>query len=417
MSELNMIKGINARQIKLLQESGVSTAEALAMSPHIEIANIDGLGEKTAKKLIWNARNALKMTDFVAAAEINENVEYITTGSAELNRILGGGIQTGKLTEVFGPFKSGKTNLAHTLSITAQLPESKGGLNTPVAYIDTENTFSRDKIVRIAKRFGLDEKTVLSKLYHSRIYSSDHQAQMIQKAETLCKTRGVRLLIVDSLMALMRNEYMGIGMLAKRQGVLNNMIHALSRIAETYNCAILLTNQVTTKMMGMFSAEDAIGGNIVAHGCHFRVMFKTKGFSSNNSLKRKAIIVDAPDLPPEECEFYITSTGIADTEKSEITITEEPILDFEVEKLYEESDVEDVEDEASSETNDNPTSIPITHVKGVGKGTAENLKSEGITSINELLSADPEELASKISGISSKKVIEMQKSAEILLKT
>jgi DNA repair protein RadA len=84
---------------------------------------------------------------------------------------------------------------------------------------------------------------------------------MIQKAEMLCKTRGIRLLIVDSLMALMRNEYLGIGMLARRQGVLNNMIHALSRIAETYNCAILLTNQVTTKMMGMFSSEDAIGGN------------------------------------------------------------------------------------------------------------------------------------------------------------
>ena len=220
---------------------------------------------------------------------------------------------------------------------------------------------------------------------------------------------------MDSLMALMRNEYLGIGMLAKRQGVLNNMIHALSRIAETYNCAILLTNQVTTKMMGMFSAEDAIGGNIVAHGCHFRVMFKTKGFSSNNSLKRRAIIVDAPDLPPEECEFYITSTGIADTENSEITITEEPILDFEVEKLYEESDHDDVEEPIG--VNDNSTSIPITNVKGVGKGTAENLRNKGITSINDLISADPEELASKISGISSKKVVEMQKSAEILLKS
>ena len=143
-------------------------------------------------------------------------------------------------------------------------------------------------------------------------------------------------------------------------------------------------------------------------------MFKTKGFSSNNSLKRRGIIVDAPDLPPEECEFYITSTGIADTENSEITITEEPILDFEVEKLYEESEPND--DEEPSEANDNSISIPITNVKGVGKGTAENLKSQGIASINDLISADPEELASKISGISSKKVIEMQKSAEILIK-
>jgi predicted flap endonuclease-1-like 5' DNA nuclease len=147
-------------------------------------------------------------------------------------------------------------------------------------------------------------------------------------------------------------------------------------------------------------------------------MFKTKGFSSNNSLKRRGIIVDAPDLPPEECEFYITSTGIADTEKSEITTIEEPILDFEVETLYEESDPGGVEEsEVSINTNDNSTSVPITNVKGIGKGTAENLKNQGISSINDLISADPEELASKISGISSKKVIEMQKSAEILIQT
>jgi len=148
-------------------------------------------------------------------------------------------------------------------------------------------------------------------------------------------------------------------------------------------------------------------------------MFKTKGFSSNNSLKRRGIIVDAPDLPPEECEFYITSTGIADTEQGDIILPDaEPILDFEVETLYEESDSGDVEEsEVSTNVNDESTSVPITNVKGIGKGTAENLKNQGISSINDLISADPEELASKINGISSKKVIEMQKSAEILIQT
>jgi len=101
MADLDQVKGIAARQIKLLQENGISTAEALAMSPHSTVASIDGLGEKTAKKLIWNARNALGMTEFTTAAKIDDNVEYITTGSAELNRILGGGFQTGKLTEVW----------------------------------------------------------------------------------------------------------------------------------------------------------------------------------------------------------------------------------------------------------------------------------------------------------------------------
>lgn len=261
MSDLSQVKGINARQIKLLQENGVSTAEALAMSTLNIISDVDGLGDKTAKKLIWNARNALGMTDFITAADIDENVEFITTGSSELNRILGGGFQTGKLTEVYGPFKSGKTNLAHTLAVTTQLPKSRGGLESTVAYIDTENTFSKEKIKRIAKRFDLKPNEILSHIYHARIYSSDHQSQMISKAETLCKTRGVRLIVVDSLMALMRAEYVGIGMLAKRQGVLNNMLHGLSRIAETYNCAVFLTNQVATKMMGMFSGNDAIGGN------------------------------------------------------------------------------------------------------------------------------------------------------------
>ena len=408
MADLDQVKGINSRQIKLLQENGISTAEALAMNPHSTVAIIDGLGDKTAKKLIWNARNALGMTDFTPAAKINDNVEYFTTGSAELNRILGGGFQTEKLTEVYGPFKSGKTALAHTISVTVQLPEKKGGINGSVAYIDTENTFSKEKIKRIAKRFALNPKDVLSKIFHARIYSSDHQVQMIQKAEALCKTRGVRLIVIDSLMALLRSEYVGIGKLAPRQAVLNHMIHGLSRIAETYNCAVLLTNQVATKMMGMFSSNDAIGGNIVAHGCHFRVMFKTKGFSSNNSLKRRAVIVDAPDLPPEECEFFITGAGVADTDKVELPVVSG--LDFKVETLYEDDDTQEKSESSEEE-------IPLLQVTGIGKGTVENLKGQGIYSVSDLLTANPEELSASISGASPKTVSEWQTNAKALINT
>jgi len=410
MADLDQVKGIAARQIKLLQENGISTAEALAMSPHPTVASIDGLGEKTAKKLIWNARNALGMTEFTPAVKIDDNVEYFTTGSAELDRILGGGFQTGKLTEVYGPFKSGKTALAHTISVTVQLPEKKGGIDGAVAYVDTENTFSKEKIKRIAKRFELNPSDVLSKIFHARIYSSDHQSQMIQKAESLCKTRGVRLIIIDSLMALLRSEYVGIGKLAPRQAVLNQMIHGLSRIAETYNCAVLLTNQVAVKMMGMFSGNDAIGGNIVAHGCHFRVMFKTKGFSANNSLKRRAVIVDAPDLPPEECEFFITGAGVADTDKVELP--EVSGLDFKVETLYEEEDA--IENGTDSSKLLEPE-IPLTLVKGIGKGTVENLNTQGITNISELLAADPEEISASISGASVKTISQWKESAKALV--
>ena len=129
-------------------------------------------------------------------------------------------------------------------------------------------------------------------------------------------------------------------------------------------------------------------------------MFKTKGFSSNSSLKRRAVIVDAPDLPPNECEFFITSAGIADTEKVEIP--DEKGLEFEVETLYEESG--------------DTANIVITNVKGIGKGTAESLETEGITTVDDLLNADPEDLSSKISGISPKKVSEWQTNAKTLVK-
>jgi DNA repair protein RadA len=426
VSDLSQIKGINARQIKLLQENGISSAEALAMSPQNIVSEIDGLGEKTAKKLIWNARNALGMSEFIVAEKINDQTEFITTGSRELDRILGGGIATSKLTEVFGPFKSGKTNLAHTIAVTVQLPKKRGGLGGTVAYIDSENTFSREKLKRITQRFELDPDKVLTSIFHARIYSSDHQSQMISKAESLARERGVRLIIVDSLMALMRAEYVGIGMLARRQNALNNMIHALSRIAETYNCAVLLTNQVATKMMGMFSADDAIGGNIVGHGCHIRMMFKTKGFSSNNSLKRRAIIVDAPDLPPEECEFYITGSGIADIEGTEIPAASDTRR-LEIASLYEELDEGSVISQIKESTKlevdrdedgigDEPLKSPVlTDIKGIGKGMGENLVNAGITTVEQLIVADPEDLSNRMSGASLKMVKEWQKSAKSLL--
>jgi len=156
----------------------------------------------------------------------------------------------------------------------------------------------------------------------------------------------------------------------------------------------------------MFSADDAIGGNIVAHGCHFRVMFKTKGFSSNNSLKRRAVIVDAPDLPPEECEFYITGVGVADTDQVEIP--DSPGLDFEIETLYEETNTE--EQGASPEVE-----ISLLQVKGIGKGTVENLKVQGILSIPDLLAANPEELSASIMGASAKTVSEWQTNARTLI--
>ncbi len=313
--ELAELSGIKPRQIKILSQEGITSIEALAMSVPKDLEEMDGISAKSSKNLIWSARDVLQMASFKPVDEINENYDYITTGSKSFDEILDGGISTGRITEVYGSFKSGKTNLSHTLCVTTQLPREKGGIGGAVLFIDTENTFSRTKIERIARRFGLPIDKALQNIFHARIFSTDHQLQMVRAAEQAIKEKGAKIIIVDSLMALMRSEYIGIGMLAARQQVLNKLIHDLSRIAETYNIAVLVTNQVGIQMKGSFASNEAIGGNIVAHGCHFRIQFKTKGFQSNSSLERTATIVDAPDLAPESTQFFITEAGISDSEE------------------------------------------------------------------------------------------------------
>jgi len=315
--ELSDLKVMKPRYLKVLNEQGIESVEALAMSSPSSLSDIEGISDKTAKSLVWSARDVLNLTEFKRVSEIEENYEHLTTGSKNFDDILNGGISTGRITEIFGAFKSGKTNLCHTLCVTAQLPLERGGLGGSVLYIDTENTFAKEKIKRIARRFGQDPQAILSNIYHARIFSTDHQLQMVRAAEAAIKTKGAKLIIVDSLIAILRAEYIGIGMLASRQQILNQIIRDLSRLAETYNIAVVVTNQVATVMKGVFATQDAIGGNIVAHGCHFRIQFKTKGFSMNQSLERTAVIVDSVDLARAEAVFYITEAGIADTEDVE----------------------------------------------------------------------------------------------------
>ena len=100
---------------------------------------------------MWNARHELGMGEFKSVSEMQINTKYITTGSNNFDEIMGGGVPTGYITEVFGAFKSGKTNLSHTLCVITQLPSSHGGLGGAILFIDTENTFSKNKVTRIAR--------------------------------------------------------------------------------------------------------------------------------------------------------------------------------------------------------------------------------------------------------------------------
>lgn len=220
------------------------------------LAKIKGLSDAKIEK-IKEAAGKLVHDGFVTGMELDskrKNIFKISTGSKEFDKLLGGGVVSTSITEAFGEFRTGKTQLSHTLCVTAQLPVSMGGANGKVyiyfkkkaAFIDTEGTFRPDRIRSIAQRFGLDGDAVLDNIAVARAHNSEHQMELLTElAQRLCEEKQYRLVVVDSIIALFRTDYCGRGELADRQQKLNLMLAKLMRIAQEFNVAIFITNQVT----------------------------------------------------------------------------------------------------------------------------------------------------------------------------
>ncbi|MFN3527614.1 MAG: DNA repair and recombination protein RadA, partial [Candidatus Altarchaeaceae archaeon] len=265
----------------------------------------------TAQKIINAARESLKM-GFESGLEYFEkrkDVGKISTGSKELDNLLGGGVETKAITEFYGQFGSGKTQIALQLSVNVQLPKEKGGLNGTAVYIDTEGTFRPERIMQLATAVGLDPKEALKNIMVARAYNSDHQILLAEKCAEIADEKNVKLLVIDSLTSHFRSEYSGRGELAPRQQKLNRHLHDLQRnVADMHNIAVVVTNQVMANPGVLFGDPTSpIGGNIVGHLSTYRVYLrKSKG------NKRIARLVDSPHLPEAECVFEVTAEGIRD---------------------------------------------------------------------------------------------------------
>jgi len=307
------LPGVGDKIAEKLEEAGYTDVMAIAVTPVYKLVEDTGVGEATAKKIIQAARSSLKM-GFMSGTELLEKrkeIGYITTGSKELDRLLGGrGVETQAITEAFGEFGSGKTQLGLQLSVNVQLPEEEGGLGGYAVWIDTENTFRPRRVAMMAKAVGLDPEEALSRIRVARAFSSDHQILLAEKIPELIEREGipVKLVVIDSLTGLFRAEYIGRGTLADRQQKLNAHLHTLQRIADRFNLAVFVTNQVRARP-DIFCGDPtkAVGGHVLAHAATYRVYLR-KGRED----KRIARLVDSPCLPEGEVVFRITDDGIRD---------------------------------------------------------------------------------------------------------
>ena len=309
------LPGVGSATAEKLKESGFSDLMSIAVSSPSVLAEAAGVGGAVARKIINTARNSLDM-GFESGEELlkrAERIERITTGSKELDRLLGGGIETGTITEAHGSYASGKSQIGYQLTINVQLPKDKGGLNGGVVFLDTESTFRVQRIKEIAESAGLDYTNVLKNIKVVKCFNSDHQMLVAEKINDLITKEKfpVKLVVVDSLMNLFRSEYIGRSTLADRQQKLNKHLHVLQKLADMHNVAIYVTNQVMTKPDTFFGdPTEAVGGNIMGHGCNIRVYLR-KGKKGT----RVAKLVDSSYLPPMEIIFTITESGIVDVKE------------------------------------------------------------------------------------------------------
>ncbi|RBQ22664.1 DNA repair and recombination protein RadA [Candidatus Methanobinarius endosymbioticus] len=311
MVELEELPSVGEKTAQKLIDAGFADMMRLATATAKELAVKAEIGEGVAEKVIEAARKA-ESIDFETAYDVMErrrDVGRITVGSEAFNELIGGGIETQSLTEVFGEFGSGKSQISHELAVTVQLPRDKGGIEGECVFIDTENTFRPERIEQIASGFDLDPEETLQKIHIARAFNSSHQILMADKINELIQSgSNIKLVIVDSLMAHFRAEYVGRESLATRQQKLNQHLHALQNIANTYNVAVFITNQVQARPDAFFgSPTKAIGGHVLGHASTYRIWLK-KGLAG----KRIARLVDSPHLPEGECVFKITTDGIVD---------------------------------------------------------------------------------------------------------
>ncbi len=309
---LTDLPGVGEKTAQKLIDSGFKDLMAIAVCPEGDLMEICEITESAAKKIIHAARQMLQM-NFISAEELLErrkSVGQIKTGSGNIDKLLGGGVETQAITEFHGEFGSGKTQVAFQLAVNVQKPVDEGGLNGEVIYIDTEGTFRPERIVQLAEAQKMNSSPVLKKVHIARAFSSDHQVLLAEKIPELIdeKEIPVKLVVIDSLMGLFRAEYIGRGTLADRQQKLNRHLHTLQRLADRYNLAIFVTNQVMARPDVFFgNPNQAVGGHILAHASTFRVFLrKSKG------NKRIARLIDSPNLPEAEAVFSLNTEGIKD---------------------------------------------------------------------------------------------------------
>ena len=318
--ELEDMEGVGPTTARKLKEAGINSVIQLATVSADELATEIGGTKDAAGSFIMAAQKLLRESNFLdnefttadAALEKRKAILRCSTGAKALDDLLLGGIETQAITEFYGEFGSGKSQICHTLCAMAQLPVEQGGLGSGAILIDTEGTFRPERIDQIARARGLDSDELLKHVHIAKAYNSSHLELLIKDLGKFIEQFNAKLIIIDSIISLHRAEFAGRGTLADRQQRLNQLLHRLVRIAEIYGVAIVITNQVQSTPDTFFGdPTKPAGGNVVGHASTYRVYLRKAGND------RIAKMIDSPYHPYGDTRFTVNEKGVDDSEEKE----------------------------------------------------------------------------------------------------
>src|SRR6476469_956839 len=316
--EIQDIEGIGPTTARKLKEAGIVSVMDLAVTSADELAVEINASKESAAAFIIAAQKLLRDSNVLekefitadAALEKRRSMLRCSTGSGALDDLLLGGIETQAVTEFYGEFGSGKSQICHTLCATARQPVESGGLDANTIYIDTEGTFRPERVQEIARSRGYDSTQILKSIAVCKVYNSSHLELIIKNLGKYVDDYKAKLVIIDSIISLHRAEFAGRGTLADRQQRLNSIMHKLLRIAEIYNIALVVTNQVQSAPDTFFGDPTRpTGGNVIGHASTYRVYLKKSG---ENRIAR---MVDSPYHPYGDVRFNVNEKGVDDLEE------------------------------------------------------------------------------------------------------